>query len=149
MVVQIGKERVEFGCGLGVHAAPLDGADHLAHGQHHAPKLDKVLTHQIGATLQASPGSGVVEQRAFEILHCIVEGLHRVEVAVDDHIEQLVNQGADAVPLRVDLIPATGDLFDVEKGDSRTVNKALGRTNAEMRCTDSADRSRLPASESI
>ncbi len=94
----------------------LDGADHLAHGQHHAAQFDQVLAQLEGAPLQAATWTAVGEQLVLEPFDGIVERLDGLEVPVDHDIEQRVDQRADAVPLPAEVVEAARHLADVELG---------------------------------
>ena len=66
--------------------------------------------------LRCSPLRGLLfgEQVVLERLDAVVERLHRVEVTVDDDVEQAVHQRADAVLLAAELVEPLGHLVDVE-----------------------------------
>ena len=104
MVVEVGVERIEFGRGLRVQPAVLNRADDLPHRQHHPAQLDQILAQPKGLALQASPRVVVREEVVLDRLDAVVEGLHRLEVAVDDDVEQAVHQRADAVLLSAELV---------------------------------------------
>jgi hypothetical protein len=66
--------------------------------QHHAAEHDRVL-----AQLERTPlhrldlGAALVEQRVFELLDALVELLYGCEVAVDEVVEQAVQQKGHAM----------------------------------------------------
>src|SRR6266540_4996842 len=74
------------------------GVEDLPHGQHHAAQYNEVL-----AQLERAPLDGLdlcaafVEQQVLKFLDALVELLYGGEVAVDEVVEQSVEQEPDAV----------------------------------------------------
>ena len=81
----------------------LDHRDHLAHRQHDAAQRDQVFAQLKCPALQVCPGRPV-EQVVLQTLDAVIESLDRVEVTVDDHIEQPVHERADPVLLTAELV---------------------------------------------
>src|SRR6185437_9380854 len=78
-----------------VQVTPHHRVHHLAHGDHHPAQQ-----HQAPAQLEAAPLDlqvvlDVLEQSVLDVLHAVVQALHRVEVGVHDVVEQPVQQVAD------------------------------------------------------
>ena len=70
--------------------------DDVAHGQHDPAQLDELLAQPVGAHLHRVGLAALVEEQVLEALDGVVELLDRVEVAVDDGVEQAVHERPDA-----------------------------------------------------
>ena len=103
-------------------------ADHLTHRQDDATELHQRLAPVERGPLHLVAQRSLVEQRVLEVLELVVHDLHRVEMAVDDDVEQPVHQGQDAVlEQRAVLMPAGDDRVHVElagvaDGDQRVAD---------------------------
>jgi hypothetical protein len=100
-------------------------ANYLAHGDH-----DPALQHQAPAQLEAVPldrqaAGSIVEQLGLQLLHGVIQALDRLELAIDDVIQQPVQEVADPQLDQVGIfVPALDDRADVETVVSRTVISA-------------------------
>ena len=85
--------------------AAHQGVDDLAHRQHDPAQLrpGSCAARSCAAGRRVSCGRSS-NSRSSSCSICVVEGLHGVEVAVDDEVEQAVQQGADAVPGQVGVV---------------------------------------------
>ena len=70
--------------------------DDVAHRQHDPAQLDELLAHPVGAHLHGVRAAALVEEQVLEALDRVVELLDRLEVPVDDGVEQAVHERADA-----------------------------------------------------
>ena len=88
----------------------------LAHRQHEASQQDQIASQVERLSLHlAHPVAAVVEQIVLERLDALVEILHRLELPVDDVVEETVEQEAGALLDQVGCcIPALHDLIHVE-----------------------------------
>jgi len=91
----------------------LNGVDDLPHRQHHPSQLDEILTQTERLALQALLHI-VLEQVVFEGLDAFVELLHRLEMPVDNDVEQAVHQRPHAVFLAAQLVEPLRHRVDVE-----------------------------------
>jgi len=98
-----------------VEVAAHHRVQHLAHRQHDPAQQDQRLAQLEGTAVDGDVTRLVVEQVVLELLHRVVQRLHRLEVAVHDEVEQPVQQVADAVMGEVEVgVPALDDLADVQ-----------------------------------
>ena len=80
-----------------VEVASEEGVHHLTHRNHHTAQLHKTLPQLERAALNALLIDGGREELVREILDFLVQRLHRLEIAVDDHVEKTVQEKRDTV----------------------------------------------------
>jgi hypothetical protein len=78
--------------------------------EHHPAQQHEALAQLEAAPLHLHVVRDVVEQPVLDFLDAVVQALHRVEVAVDDVVQQPVQQVADPEPGQVGFwsLPASG-----------------------------------------
>jgi hypothetical protein len=96
-----------------VALAPHQRVDDLARRHDNSPQQDQRLAQLEGPPLHLGTAKAVVEEQVLELLDLGVEGLDRLEVPVDDDIEQAPQQEADTVLGEVGVVvPAPDERVD-------------------------------------
>ena len=96
MVVDILKVRTHL-VGHKVKVAAEERVHHFAHRQDHPPKRYQALPERERTPLQGFLVGRGHEQLVLELFDLLVEGLYRLEVPVDELVEQSVQQEGDTM----------------------------------------------------
>jgi hypothetical protein len=81
---------VKFCGGVEVFAVAEHRIDDLPHRQHDPPKFDEIFADLVGRALYLRAEGGLIKQAILKSFHRVIGYLDRLEVTVDDHVEQTV-----------------------------------------------------------
>src|SRR5262249_9137106 len=88
---------------------------HVAHGKHHPAQQHKALTQLEAAPLDLHAPRSAVEQLVLQPFGEVIQVLHRLELGIDDVVEQPVQQVADPGPGQIGAaVPPIDDGPDVQ-----------------------------------
>ena len=105
-------------------------------GGHDPAQQHQALAQLEAAPLDLQPARSIVEQPVLQLLHAVIQALDRLELAIDDVVQQPVQQVADPEPGQVGvLVPALDGRADVQAvvladGDQRLA----GDEGRELTC---------------
>ena len=117
MIIQVVIPGIQLARRAGIPSMPQNAVHNFSHRQNHSTQLDEVLSDLIGPTLDLTAYLPVVEEVILKILHLVVEGLHRLKVAIDDDVKQAMHQSPDAMLEQISIVvPAADDPLHIEVG---------------------------------